>query len=243
MSGGSDVGLAVAFIAGMVSFMSPCVAPLIPGYLAMLSGATLADPQPVSGPDWRMLRTSLCFVLGFALVFVALGASSAAFGGLLGDNRRVMTRLSGVMMIAMGLLMLGVLRLPWLLRERRWHPRPRNVRPSETLLLGMAFGLGWTPCFGPILAVILAYTSTADTVREGTVLLAAYALGLGIPFLLIGAGIGWFQTLARRLRRRSGWMTSMSGVVMLVLGGLFITDRFFYITIMTQRFYYTTFGG
>ena len=186
---------------------------------------------------------SLAFVAGFTLVFVTLGASVAAFGGLLDTYRRPLVRLSGVLMLAMGLVMLGAFRLPWLLRERRWHPQPRAFRPSETLLLGMAFGFGWTPCFGPVLAVILAYTSTVETVRAGTLLLSAYALGMGLPFLLLGTGVGWFDGFARTLRRHSGLMNMGSGLTMLVLGGLFITDRFFYVTIAFQRFYYSTFGG
>lgn len=243
MAGGTDIGLMVAFLAGIVSCISPCVAPLIPGYLALLSGTATVERTAGHGPDWRLIRTSLAFVAGFTLVFVTLGASVAAFGGLLDTYRRPLVRLSGVLMLAMGLVMLGAFRLPWLLRERRWHPQPRAFRPSETLLLGMAFGFGWTPCFGPVLAVILAYTSTVETVRAGTLLLIAYSLGMGLPFLLLGAGVGWFDGFARTLRRHSGLMNMGSGLTMLVLGGLFITDRFFYVTIAFQRFYYSTFGG
>jgi len=239
----AQVGFTVAFLAGVVSCLSPCIAPLIPGYLALLSG-TATDGRTKAGRiDWQLLGTSAVFVAGFTLVFVTLGAAASAGGGLLDEYRRPMVRISGGLMILMGFVMLGALRLPWLVRERRWHIEPRRFRTSETLLIGMAFGLGWTPCFGPVLAVILAYTSTAETVREGTLLLTAYALGMGLPFLLLGVGVGWFDRFARMLRRHSGVMTALSGLTMLVLGGLFVTDRFFYITIAVQRFYYSTFGG
>ncbi len=240
---GAEFGITVAFIAGLVSCLSPCVAPLIPGYLALLAGPATQNRSITNGVNWRLLGTSAAFVAGFTLVFVTLGASAAAFGGLMDEYRRPLTRISGVLMLAMGLVMLGAFRLPWLLRERRWHPQPRQFRPSETLLIGMAFGLGWTPCFGPVLAVILVYTSTVETVREGTLLLTAYALGMAVPFLLLGLGVGWFGRFAGALRRHSGAMTALSGLTMLVLGGLFVTERFFYVTIAFQRFYYSTFGG
>lgn len=243
MFDGPQIGLAVAFLAGFVSVVSPCVAPLIPGYLALLSGSVTADGARNTGRDWRLIQTSVAFVAGFTLVFVTLGASVAVFGGLLDEYRRPMVRISGVLMLVMGLALLGVFRLPWLLRERRWHPEPRRFRPSETLLIGMAFGFGWTPCFGPVLAVILAYTSTVETVRAGTLLLVTYSLGMGLPFLLLGAGVGWFDRFARTLRRHSGVMNAVSGLTMLAIGGLFVTDRFFYVTIAFQRFYYSTFGG
>lgn len=243
MTGGTDVGLLVAFVAGFVSCLSPCVAPLIPGYLALLSGTGTVDRPSRSGPDWQMIRTSLAFVGGFTLVFVTLGAAASSFGGFLDEYRQTMVRISGALMIVMGFVMLGVLRLPWLLRERRWHLEPRHFRTSETLLIGMGFGFGWTPCFGPVLAVILAYTSTVETVRSGTVLLGAYAIGMSVPFLLLGAGIGWFDRFARVMRRYSTTMTALSGVTMLVLGWLFITNRFFFVTIAFQRFYYSVFGG
>lgn len=244
MSAPSDIGLLVAFLAGLVSFLSPCVAPLIPGYLALISGSahqTQSHSERSNG--WPLMRTSAAFVTGFSLVFIALGASAATLGGLLEAHRTTMIQIAGGMMILMGLVMLGLFRLPWLLRERRWHLEPRRFTSSESLLLGMAFGFGWTPCFGPILAVILAYASTGETVRQGTLLLSAYALGLGLPFLLIGFGVGWFSRLGSTLRQASRFLTPVSGLVLVGLGLLFITGRFFTVSIWTQRFYYTVIGG
>ncbi len=240
---GGQLGLIVAFVAGILSCASPCVAPLIPGYLALLSGAGGAQARTTRGPDWRLLRTSALFVAGFTLVFVTLGVSAATFGGLLDAHRRQLARASGVVMLLMGVAMLGLFRLPGLLRERRWHPEPHTFRASETLLLGMAFGFGWTPCFGPVLAVILAYSSSAATVRHGAALLFAYALGLGLPFLLLGAGASWFERWSRGLRRYAGAMSAASGLVLIAIGWLFVTERFFYLSIATQRLYYSLMGG
>lgn len=244
MADGAQIGLVLAFLAGFVSFLSPCIAPLVPGYLALLSGAASDGGQTrVKGPNWRLMHTSFSFVAGFTLMFVALGASAVTIGGLLEAHRTSMLRLSGAFMVVMGFVMLGVFRLPWLLRERRWHREPRRFAPSETLLLGAAFGFGWTPCLGPVLAVILAYTSTVETVQQGTALLTAYSLGLGVPFLLIGVGLGWIDGFARWLRRWSGLMNAASGLVLIAIGVLFATDRFFFISIAVQRFYYTLVGG
>lgn len=244
MADGAEISLAFAFLAGLISFLSPCIAPLVPGYLALLSGATVDGQQATArGINWRLMQTSFSFVAGFTLMFVALGASAVTIGGLLEAHRTSMVRLSGAFMIIMGLVMLGLFRLPWLLRERRWHREPRRFTPSESLLLGTAFGFGWTPCLGPVLAVILAYTSTVETVQLGTALLASYSLGLGLPFLLIGAGIGWIDGFARWLRRWSGLMNAASGLVLIAIGVLFATDRFFFISIAVQRFYYTLVGG
>lgn len=244
MSSGAEVGLAVAFIAGLISFLSPCVAPLVPGYLSLISGSTAHEAaQSSSSIDWRLVRTAFAFVAGFALVFITLGASAATLGNLLEVHRTSLIRISGGFMILMGLVMLGVFQLPWLLRERRWHREPRQFTSSESLLLGMAFGFGWTPCFGPILAVILAYASTVETVRQGTALLTAYTAGLGFPFLLIGFGVGSVHGLGRMVRRWNGLLSAGSGAVLVILGGLFITNQFFFVTIATQRLYYTVVGG
>lgn len=244
MSNPSNIELSAAFIAGLISFLSPCVAPLVPGYLAMISGsAERGALLPERSLNWPLMRASVAFVTGFTLVFVALGASAATLGGLVDTHRTSMIQVSGVMMILMGALMLGVFRLPWLLRERRWHLEARSFTASESVLLGIAFGFGWTPCFGPILAVILAYASTGETVRQGTMLLTAYALGLGLPFLLIGFGVGWFASVGNALRRASRFLTPLSGLVLVGLGVIFLTDRFFYVSIWTQRFYYTMTGG
>lgn len=244
MGNHSDIGLLVAFAAGLISFLSPCVAPLVPGYLALISGSTVSGDTMRTRPvNWRLVGTSASFVAGFSLVFIALGASAASLGGLVDAHRSTMIQVSGGMMILMGFTMLGALRLPWLLRERRWHREPRNFSASESVLLGMAFGFGWTPCFGPILATVLTYASTGETARQGTALLTAYALGLGLPFVLIGIGVGSFTHLGRLIRSANVVLAPLSGLTLIGLGLLFVTDRFFFVSIASQRFYYTLMGG
>lgn len=234
MTDASTIGLLGAFGGGVLSFLSPCVAPLVPGYLAMISGS-------VSGPSneqnrWNLLATSAVFVAGFSLIFVALGASASAFGNLLfSDYRREMAQVAGILMIVMGLVLLWGFRIPVLMAERKLHFTPRRFTHSETLLIGMAFGLGWTPCFGPILASILALSSTVEGVREGTILLAAYSLGLGVPFLLAGLGLGHFQRVLRFFTRHMGAVVASSATVMILVGVLFATGQVFIIALETQR--------
>ncbi len=233
MTDASTVGLLGAFGGGVLSFLSPCVAPLVPGYLAMISGSVSGSQQ---NTRWSLFATSAVFVAGFSLVFIALGASASAFGNLLfAEYRREMAQVAGVLMIAMGLVLLWGFRIPFLMAERKIHYTPRKFTNSETLLIGMAFGLGWTPCFGPILASILALSSTVDGVQEGTVLLAAYSLGLGLPFLLAGLGLGYFQRLLRFLTKHMGVVVASSATVMILVGVLFATGEVFRIAIETQR--------
>jgi len=231
----SSIGLLTAFGAGFISFLSPCVAPLLPGYLSLITSSATSGQGSALPPRVRSLWPSLVFVFGFSLVFIALGASASVFGDLLNQYRQPLTRLSGVFMIAMGLVILWGFRVPFLMRERRVQFEPRSFSPSEVLLLGMAFGFGWTPCFGPILASILVYTSTADTVRYGTLLLTVYSLGLGIPFLLVGAGVGRIRGVINWGTRNAGVVTALSGVTMIAIGVLFVSGQMFRLAIYGQR--------
>lgn len=234
MTEASTVGLLGAFAGGLLSFFSPCVAPLVPGYLAMISGS-MTDANTTRS-RWSLFTTSAVFVAGFSLVFVALGASASAFGNLIfAEYRREMAQIAGFIMIAMGLVLLWGFRLPFLMSERKLHFTPRRFTHSETLLIGMAFGFGWTPCFGPILASIIALSSTVDGVREGTVLLAAYSLGLGVPFLLAGLGLGHFQRVLSFFTRHMGAVVASSATVMILVGVLFATGQVFRIALQTQR--------
>jgi cytochrome c-type biogenesis protein len=238
----SNVGLLTAFLAGLASFLSPCVAPLLPGYLTLISGSA-STPTLTAGPTQamaaparlRLFWPSALFVAGFSLVFVSLGASASLFGDALQVHRRGLGQLAGLVMIVMGLVVLWGARAPFLLRERRFHMTPRSFTSSEVLLLGMAFGFGWTPCFGPILASILVYTSTADTVRHGTLLLAVYSLGLGVPFLLAGLGLGQLQTVIRAVSRHGNVVVGVSGAALIVLGVLFLSGQMFQLAIVGQR--------
>ena len=244
MDGLPQIGLLLAFGAGVISFFSPCVAPLVPGYLSFISGIS-TRPGSASAPISRTqagLRTmgiSLIFVLGFTLVFVALGAGAALFGGLLETYRKPLNRVTGVVMIGMGLMLADVLRIPNLSRDWRIHLDARNLGPSAPLVLGMTFAFGWVPCVGPILAGILLYASSAATVGTGVWLLFAYSLGLGVPFVISGIAAGSMLGTTRRMRRFWPWITRLSGALLVGMGLLFVTDRFFYLSIAMQRLYYS----
>lgn len=238
----SAVGMMAAFGAGVISFLSPCVAPLLPGYLTLISGsagvlAPAGGPALASPSRLRLFWPSLIFVAGFSLVFVSLGAAASVFGDALRVHRYDLGRIAGLVMVLMGLVILWGSRAPFLMRERRFHLTPRAFTSSEVLLLGMAFGFGWTPCFGPILASILVYTSTAQTVREGTLLLAAYSLGLGLPFLLAGLGLSQLRGVIRAVNRHAGLVVAFSGATLIVIGMLFLTGQMYQIAIAGQRFF------
>lgn len=235
MIGLSIAGLLAAFGAGVISFLSPCVAPLVPGYLTLITGSS-GDESDAAARKWRFLMPSIVFVLGFTLVFVTLGASASVFGTFLDDHRTRLIQVSGAVMLLMGLVMLWGFRMPLLMRERKFHLTPRRFTSSETLLMGMVFGLGWTPCFGPILASILVVTSTVEGVRQGTLLLFAYSLGLGLPFILAGLGLSRFQQVVRFFTRRAQLVGTLSGVTLIALGVLFMSGQVFRIAIVSQRF-------
>lgn len=246
MDGLPQIGLLLAFGAGVLSFFSPCVAPLVPGYLSFISGVSTGGRTPsptVERPQALMQTavTSLVFVLGFTLVFVTLGAGAALFGGLLEAYRQPLNRLTGAVMVAMGLILADVLRLPGLAREWRFQPNLQALGPSAPLLLGMAFAFGWVPCIGPILAGILLYASSTATVGTGIWLLLAYSLGLGVPFVISGVAAGWILGTARRLRRIWPWITRLSGGLLVGMGLLFLSGRFFYVNIFIQRLTYRLF--
>lgn len=237
MADAAGISLLAAFAAGLISFLSPCVAPLMPGYLSLISGATFDGERITGGSGRRVLIASVAFVAGFTLVFVVMGAGASAFGGAIAQYRRLITVIAGAIMIVMGLFVSGLLRLPWLYRERRLHRDVgRALTPSETMLLGMAFGFGWTPCIGPLLASILVYTSASETIGRGTVLLLAYSIGLGVPFIALGVGVGRALTAIRWITSHYQVISAVSGAILIVLGVMFLSDRFYYVTVATQHF-------
>ena len=235
-----EIGWLVAFGAGILSFFSPCVAPLIPGYLAIVSG--LSTEQLASGQrahTMRALRSSLLFVLGFVIVFVLLGVVAAALGGLVGSSRRLLNEVSGVAMIAMGLLVLEVVRLPLLYQERKIHLSGASLGPAGPTVLGMIFAFGWTPCVGPILAAILFYAGASQTLTQGAGLLLVYALGMAVPFVATGVGFSRMIGVLKWMRRHSRTLNWTSGAVLIGMGLLFFTNQFFWVNIAMQRLYYT----
>jgi cytochrome c-type biogenesis protein len=219
----SGVSLFVAFAAGLLSFLSPCVLPLIPSYVGFLTGLTVEEIQARRG---TALLHALWFVAGFSLIFIALGATASALGALLLVSQVWIARVGGVLVILFGLYLLGVLRPAFLMRERRVQLARKPLGYVGSSLTGMAFGAAWTPCIGPILGAILTLAATRSSVAQGTGLLAVYALGLAIPFvvtaLLLDRFLVWFQ----RFRRYLGWVERLSGALLIVLGVLLVTDKF-----------------
>lgn len=239
-----NVTLFTAFVAGVLSFISPCVLPLIPGYLSYISGVSLDEMRgssvgsggaavaaPAAVINTRVMLTSVAFVLGFSLVFVSLGASATYFGQFLMEQLTILGKIAGVILIVFGLHMMGVLRIGWLYREARFQTRSAPVGFFGPLVVGIAFAFGWTPCIGPILAGILAVAATQETVGEGIRLLAIYSAGLGIPFLLAAFAIDHFFTAFHKIRRHYHKIEIVSGLLLIVIGVLIFTNRF---TIIAQ---------
>ncbi|MHB2024062.1 MAG: cytochrome c biogenesis CcdA family protein [Mycobacteriales bacterium] len=208
----------LAVVAGLLSFSSPCALPLVPSYISYISGV-----PDGGGRRGLLLRASLAFVAGFTIVFTAMGASSTLIGSALVHHLPVILRVAGVVIIGMGLAALGLLRIPWLNRERRINLSRIPSGPKGALPLGMAFAFGWTPCIGPVLAAILAVASASRTVGYGAVLLALYSLGLGVPFVLIAVGFARAQRSMGWLRRHAVAVERTGGGLLLVVGVLFVT--------------------
>lgn len=213
--------VALAFVAGVVSFTSPCCLPLMPGYLSYVSGVAGESSGAVALRS-RVISSSLLFVLGFATVFTILGAGASTLGGVILVNRPVFMGIAGAFVVVMGLAALGVLRIPVLYREARIDLRRIKAGPIGAVPLGMAFALGWTPCIGPVLAGILTAAAATQTAWTGAGLLFVYSLGLGIPFVLLAIGyeragraFGWFRRHGRGIERVGGTLLVLMGVLMI----------------------------
>ena len=225
----SSVGLVIAFTAGLLSFLSPCVLPLIPSYVTFITGLGLDD---VTHARRTALVHGLLFVVGFSLIFVALGATATVLGRSLFAQRDWLSRIGGVMIILFGLYLLGVLNWGLFARERRLHLASKPVGYLGTLFVGVAFGAGWTPCIGPILGSILVYTSSTSTeLSRGIALLTSYSLGLAVPFLLSAVLVERFLHFFQRMRRGMVWVTRGAGAVMVAIGILMLTN---YMTILSS---------
>lgn len=229
--------LAAAFAAGFVSFLSPCVLPLIPGYVSFITGFTpaeLAEEKPALS---RVLVPSLLFVAGFTFVFVALGASASLLGSLLAPYRDVLARAAAILVILMGVLMLGVISVPGLYAEKRFDmSRARSLGRAAAPVMGMAFAFGWTPCVGPILASILALAGDSSDVGKGTLLLLSYSAGLGVPFVLTGLLFGKLRGTMRFLARHSLTVNRVAGTLLIVMGVLMLTGQLAAITGLLLRY-------
>jgi cytochrome c-type biogenesis protein len=242
-----NVSLFGAFIAGVLSFISPCVLPLIPGYLSFISGVSLEEmrgmpvaagvgtvalPGGVSAAAKRqVIITSLFFILGFSLVFVSLGASATYLGQFLMERLTIFGKVAGVLLIIFGLHTIGVFKIPFLLNEARVQANTKPASMIGAVIVGISFAFGWTPCIGPILSAILLVAAQQDSVNQGILLLSVYSLGLAIPFLLTALAINQFFVAFSKIRRHYHMIEIVSGLLMIIIGVLIFTNRF---TIIAQ---------
>jgi cytochrome c-type biogenesis protein len=219
----AGLGLFVAFAAGLLSFLSPCVLPLVPSYVGFLTGMTLPE---LTGRRRVALLHALLFIAGFSLVFVLLGASATALGSALKYYQTWIARVGGVLVILFGLVCLGVIKVGVLEQERRVQLQHKPVGYLGSALVGVAFGAGWTPCIGPVLGAILSLAATTDSVARGMLLLGVYSAGLAVPFLLAAVAVDSFLEWFQRFRRFLPWVMRVSGVLLIFVGLLMATGQF-----------------
>ncbi len=225
---GESVGVAVSFSAGLFSFLSPCVLPLFPSYLSFITGMSVADLTADLGAAARrrVLFHALAFIVGFSVVFVALGASFSAAGQLLLDYRQWIRRAGGILIVIFGLYIAGALRIGLFGRTQQWQLREKPAGYLGSLAVGITFGIGWTPCVGPILGAILSLASTVENVQRGIGLLVAYSAGLGLPFLLSAMALGPFLRVFKRYRPFIPVVERAAGVVLVLVGVLVFTNYY-----------------
>lgn len=223
----SSIGALAAFGAGVVSFLSPCVLPLVPGYISYVAGESVGqipEAAPTRRP-FRALALSACFVLGFTTVFVVFGASATALGQLLLKYRYEENLIGGAIVILFGLLIIGFMKVPWLERDFRWHPALKGGHPIGAYVLGLGFAFGWTPCIGPVLGAILTMSAVSASVSKGVALLTIYSLGLGVPFLLSAAFTGGLLMWMKTMRRAGRALELGAGGVMIAMGVAMVTGQ------------------
>ena len=227
-----DVSIYMAFAAGLISFLSPCVLPLVPGYISFISGVTFTEikgksstPSILSGEKQIIVINSLFFVAGFSLVFILLGASATWIGAFLSSKISLMSKIGGLLIIFFGIYKIGLIRPQLFYKEARFDIKDRKFGYAGAMLIGAAFAFGWTPCIGPILGVILTYAGTLENVNQGVVLLLVYSLGLGVPFLLTAFGINYFWRFFIRIKKYMGLLEVTSGVIMVILGVMIYSNK------------------
>ncbi|MGQ0766339.1 MAG: cytochrome c biogenesis CcdA family protein [Gemmatimonadota bacterium] len=228
-----DVGLLVVFSAGLLSFLSPCVLPLVPSYITFITGLSLEETQ---ARRRTALIHGILFVVGFSLIFIFLGLGATLLGQTLFQYRDWISRIGGAVIIIFGLYLLGIIRIDALTRERRFHVTDKPAGYLGTMFVGFAFGAGWTPCIGPILGSVLIYASgNADTGRS-IALLSAYSLGLAVPFVISAFAVDRFMAFFQRMKRQMMWLSRAAGAVMVAMGVLMITNRFTLLAAWLNRF-------
>ncbi|MBT3249766.1 MAG: cytochrome c biogenesis protein CcdA [Candidatus Pacebacteria bacterium] len=223
---GSQVNFLIAFLAGITTFFASCLLPLVPTYLAYLSGITLND-EHASQKKWQVFKTGLMFVIGFIITFMILGLTANKFASVLHPYRQFIEKVAGVLFIALGFFMMGIFKNNLLSREKRFNVQGKfkKHRSLHAILTGIAFGFGWTPCIGPVLAVILFWAAQADSALKGTMLLTSYGVGLGVPFLIIALGFEKIIPWIKKHHQISRITSFISGLFILITGILLFTDQ------------------
>lgn len=228
----NNVSLLLAFSAGLLSFLSPCVLPLVPAYITYITGSTVAELD--SGKTrLHTIYKSLGFVLGFSLVFIVMGASITSIGRLLITNMDIFRKIGGTLIVLFGIHITGLFKIKTLYYEKRLVPFEKLRKNISSVFVGMAFAAGWTPCVGPILASILIYAGSMDTISMGILLLTAYSLGLAIPFILTAYAIGSFSEYFKKISRHLNTISVVSGVLLIIMGILIFTNK---ISVLSQYF-------
>lgn len=229
MPGTENFSIFIALSAGFISFLSPCILPLIPSYMAFITGISLEElshEKNLKRVRKIVIINSLLFILGFSIIFIALGASATFIGKFLSRNIRWFEIVGGCVVILLGLHFIGIFRLKFLNREKKIHLKDKPLGFIGTILVGMAFGAGWTPCVGPILGAILTMAATTQNIFKGIVLLAFYSVGLGLPFLISGLIIHKFFEYFKAVRKYFKVITAVGGILLIILGVLLITGYF-----------------
>lgn len=235
----TDVNVFVAFAAGVFSFLSPCVLPLIPSYLSFVSGISLDEmrnEQGLSRVRWRVILNSIAFIFGFSLVFISLGASASFLGGLFLGYRNSIRILGGVFILLVGLFLVGAFKIAALEQYLQFNLKDKPAGYLGSVLVGITFAVAWTPCVGPILGATLALASTAGEVSRGTLLLTSYAAGLALPFFLSALAINSFFQFSQRLRRYVQTIHTVGGLLLIIVGILLITDYMTMLNAYVLRF-------
>ena len=226
------VSFSAAFLAGILSFLSPCVLPLVPGYFTFITGFSLEELTARSQPEIRrkVILATAAFVAGFSLVFVLLGASASFIGGLIYDYRTLLRSVGGALIVLLGLHLLGLIHFSILDYDKRIHTQNRPVHLVSTFLVGMAFAAGWSPCIGPLLGSILIVAGNQETVGSGMALLAFYAAGLALPFIVLSVSVHYLLLLVRRLAQALRIINLVSGALLVLVGLALITNTLMYLT-------------
>jgi cytochrome c-type biogenesis protein len=228
----SQLTFGVAFLAGLASFLSPCVLPLVPIYLAQLVGQSIYQSTEDGVERAERFITflhALMFMLGFTLAFIALGATASTLGGFLRANQFLLRQVGGIILIIIGLQLTGILKLPFLYWQKRFEFRPARPSYPASFVIGLIFAIGWTPCIGLILGPILALAANAATLRQGVLLLLAYSLGLGIPFLLLGLSLDRFSKILKWLKPHLGKVEIGTGIIMILIGVMIYFNMLIYL--------------